>query len=392
MKVFRAYIKIIQKNLLLISINMLVFIGLSAAMSSSLNNNEGMNQYQSEKMKVAIINHDKNGDISSALCDYIDKNADVVEILETKEGIQDALFNRVAEYVITIPEGFSSDLLAGKDVKLDKMEIAGSFSGVYMDHMVDQFLNTVRIYSSQLGDQESLETLVDRVELDLKQSVSVEFNHENTSAGESNSIKYYFNFAVYSTMATAILGICTLVGTFNIKDIRRRNLVSPMKPMTLNLIQIAGNSLFMLVIWIVNLMVGFAIAGKTMLELKSMMMAANLFVVSFVALTMGFLVSVLIKSKNGQSAVANTVSLGFSFISGVFVPLELLGKSVKIIASFTPTYWYVKVNNEIANLAHYAPDDMKNIFYWIGIEILFGVAFLTLAMIISKQKSLGEKA
>lgn len=43
-----------------------------------------------------------------------------------------------------------------------------------------------------------------------------------------------------------------------------------------------------------------------------------------------------------QNAIVNTVSLGSSFLCGVFVQQELLGETVPSIARFLPAYWYVK--------------------------------------------------
>lgn len=48
--------------------------------------------------------------------------------------------------------------------------------------------------------------------------------------------------------------------------------------------------------------------------------------------------SIPVKSRGAMSAAANVFALGTSFLSGVFVPQELLGSNVLTIASFTPTY------------------------------------------------------
>jgi len=49
-----------------------------------------------------------------------------------------------------------------------------------------------------------------------------------------------------------------------------------------------------------------------------------------------------------MSAAANVFSLGSCFISGVFVPQDLMSNTVLKIASFTPNYWFVKANNSIS--------------------------------------------
>lgn len=87
-----------------------------------------------------------------------------------------------------------------------------------------------------------------------------------------------------------------------------------------------------------------------------------------------------------MSAAANVFSLGTCFISGVFVPQALLGKTVLTIASFTPTYWYVKSNNDIANMVNFKIEKLMPIFVNMLIIIGFAVAVLAVTLVVIKQK------
>ena len=164
-----------------------------------------------------------------------------------------------------------------------------------------------------------------------------------------------------------------------------------MRPGFLNAVQLLGNSLLVICVWIVNMIVGILLYGEAMFQPKHMLMSVNLLIGGFVALALGFLVSSVVRGRNAQSAIANTLSLGLSFISGVFVPLEILGDGVKTIASFTPVYWFVKVNEAIAKLSELHVNQMGNVFRWTGIQILFGVAFLTIALVVFRQRSMGDR-
>ena len=72
------------------------------------------------------------------------------------------------------------------------------------------------------------------------------------------------------------------------------------------------------------------------------MLAANALCYALVCLSLAFMFSYLIKSHNVQSAVANLVTISLSFLSGVFVPVELLGEGIRRLSIFLPTYWYVR--------------------------------------------------
>ena len=56
-----------------------------------------------------------------------------------------------------------------------------------------------------------------------------------------------------------------------------------------------------------------------------------------------FLMAVISKSEAMNSVLTNIISIGFAFISGVFVPLNLLPGFVQKIALISPMYWYGKV-------------------------------------------------
>ena len=91
-----------------------------------------------------------------------------------------------------------------------------------------------------------------------------------------------------------------------------------------------------------------------------------------------------------MSAASNVVSLGCCFISGVFVPQQYLGKTVLSIASFNPTYWYVKANNEISALVNFSKENLMPIFMSMAIILCFAIAIFAITLVIIKQKRLSN--
>ena len=73
------------------------------------------------------------------------------------------------------------------------------------------------------------------------------------------------------------------------------------------------------------------------------------------------------------------VSLGTAFVSGVFVPQELLGEKVLAMAKFFPMYYYVRINNMKAGSAM----DMS---YGLRMQLLFGAIFLLTGLGFSRAK------
>jgi ABC-2 type transport system permease protein len=92
------------------------------------------------------------------------------------------------------------------------------------------------------------------------------------------------------------------------------------------------------------------------------------------------------RSRNVQNGVTNVISLGLSFFSGIFVPLDQMTDSVLSVARFTPTYWYVKNTDDIASLSSFTSASLSPIFISMLIQLGFAVAFLGVALVIAKQK------
>ena len=139
MKQFELFFKIIKKNALQFVIYMFILVAFSGLMT--LSDSDKKEAFQIANIKIGVINHDKDGVISRGIVDYVKENAEYVEIEEEEESIQDALFFRSAEYIIVIPKDFTQDMIEGREVKLEKIQIPGSYSAVYMDTKINQYLN-----------------------------------------------------------------------------------------------------------------------------------------------------------------------------------------------------------------------------------------------------------
>ncbi len=68
-----------------------------------------------------------------------------------------------------------------------------------------------------------------------------------------------------------------------------------------------------------------------------------------VALSLAYLVGILAKNSSMLNGIVNVISLGMSFLCGVFIPLEYMSGSVRKAAMFLPVYWYEKANDLLAD-------------------------------------------
>ena len=79
-------------------------------------------------------------------------------------------------------------------------------------------------------------------------------------------------------------------------------------------------------------------------------------------------------------------SLGFCFLGGIFVPLEMLTGVVRRIGQFFPTYWYAQ-NISILSFNETLTDSLRTtLFQGMGIQLLFALACVAVALAIGRAR------
>ena len=389
MQVYKAYFKIIKKNIGQLSIYLIIFL-LFAIIFGKVSTSPKDTDFESTKVNISIINKDENSKLISGLRDYLKENANIVDVGTSKEDLQDALFFREAEYIITIPKGFTKEILKGnKDINIEKTVIPNSTSEIYMDNLINRYLNTVKMYTSTI-DNISQAKLVSNVNKDLSHTTDVKIKTYDNDYSNNASCANYYNFFAYSMFAVLILGISLVMISFNNKDLKRRNLASSLSMKNMNIQMVFANITYAVVVWFVMIIASFIMFKNYMFTINGLLSILNSFVFTLAALSISILISNLVTSRNALSAVVNVIALGSCFISGVFVPQQYLGDTVLSIAKFNPTYWYVKANDDIAILVNYSNENMRPIFMSMIIVLGFALAVYAVTLVVIKQKRLSN--
>jgi len=385
MQVYKAYYKIIKKHMVSMLIYFGVFVVVALIVTGSLNGRTA-GAFAGTKSKLAFISGEKDSPLVDGLRDYLSGNAQIIDIPDDMEIIRDALFFGRIEYVLRVPEGFRQSFLSGKnDVEPQKTVAAETAGSVNLDLLINKYLGIAELYAKNVpGITES--DIVRNVRKDLDVSVKVDYKTYNKPS-DMTELSYYFQFIAYSILAILIMGITSIMMAFNETDLSNRNLCSPMSPARMNLQIVLGNVTFALAVWAALCALVFIMHGNVVLNAAIALLCINALVFAFVSLSIGFLAGKFIKSHGAQAAVANVISLGISFLSGVFVEQELLGKTVLAIASFTPGYWYIRSVNEIKNMVAFSAQNIVPVICNILIQLGFAVAFIIIALVVTKQKN-----
>ena len=145
MTVYKTFFKIVNKykfNILLYTAMLIIFAGFN--MQTSQNS---MSFVQS-KPDILIVNNDKEQKITNNLVSYIESNCNIVDIEDTEDARNDALFYRDVDYIIYIPENYSRDFLNGANPEID-IKSTGSVESSYAEMILTRYVKIANYISKR---------------------------------------------------------------------------------------------------------------------------------------------------------------------------------------------------------------------------------------------------
>ncbi|MDF1495425.1 ABC transporter permease [Caproiciproducens sp. CPB-2] len=387
MPVFKLCMKIIQKNLSSMMIYVAVFLAVSTLLSlnSSKVRETGFSQ---EKTDIAFLSEEDSPLIDGFQAELA-KTASFVEVPDETEKLQDALFFRSVSYILRIPKGFTQSFMRGEDVRIEKTTVPNSVSNAYIDLNINQYFNTAALYVKTVPGI-TQEDLVRHLKADMEINTPVAMKADAQPDTDNGFSEYFFNYLAYALSSVLVLGVSAIMLVFNDRDLSRRNFCSPLSAGKINFQFILANLVFTVACWAVMVGFCFLLDYRNIMTRNTAYLVLNSFVFTLSMSGISFLIGNLLKERGAISAVCNVVSLGPCFISGVFVPQELLNSTVLKIASFTPTYWYVKANNRISSLASFSFSSLSEVYTAMLIEAGFAVAFFAVSMVVGKKKRMSS--
>lgn len=168
---------------------------------------------------------------------------------------------------------------------------------------------------------------------------------------------------------------------FNSKDIKLRTAISSISPNKKTLALFLGSTIVGIGVYVAMLILSGCFLKEFLFTEKWYLAALNLFIFSIVngALLMliaSFPSESILKSKD---VLVNIITIAFSFLGGIFVPLELLGEDVRNVGRFLPTYWYAVGLEKIE-----AGSTLSEVSSCFGMQAIFGVFCLAAGLAISR--------
>lgn len=379
MTVFKTYLKILEKNKLMLIINLAILFFISFFMLSS---SETTGNFMKEEPKILIENKD-NGEFSKAIENYMYKNSEKADVKLDEESIRDGFFYREINFSMIIPENFSEDFLKGKDPKIT-IRSSKDYLGDIGKMTLDKYLNLGKIY---LEDSDTVDELIENIEETLDRKVEIEiFNKENNKNFEKTG--EFFNFINYSILAGTVYSIGMVMASFRKKEIRKRTIVSSMDYRKLNRKLIFSNGIFAISIWALYMIFGIFFLKDKIFTEKGGLFVLNSFIFNISALCLAFLITNLFKEKEAINGMTNIIALGSSFLTGAFVPAEVLPDTALKIGKVFPSYYYINSNDIIKDLGKINLETLKPVFLNMFVILGFSLVFIIISNILSKKNQI----
>ncbi len=373
--------RIIKHNLPALGIYLIIFLGISAIFATNMSKEEDP-AFSQSKIPMTIIS-EEDSPLIQGLTEHLSHVAEFVDIDDETEVIQDALYFREVIYILRIPNGFTQNFMQGNFQTMEKTVIEDATNAYYIDLAIEQYLNTARLYVGVEDIDESL--LVNKVLDDLSEEIEVKVTTQISNQSTRNFTIQYFNYLAYGLFSILILGVAFTMFILHDTDIKNRNASSPIPIGRIVREHILANIVFAFVVYAFFLLALFVL-GVRELSVMMLMFMLNAFVFTLCALGISFVIGSLVKSKAAIHAVANVIALGLSFLSGVFVPQFLLSDSLLKVASFSPVFWYVRANETIGQMSNITADQLVIPLQSMGIQLVFAMTFLSIALVIGKRK------
>jgi len=364
---------------------MLIFAGVLFILSQESANES--KTFTDTKIRTAFINKDNGSLLSQGLYEYLNKYCEFVEVSE--ERIDDALFIREVEYVIEIDEGFEENFLSGGEALVKKQSIPDSFTSMAINGAINNYLNTAAVLKTYITFDNTTE-LVDVLKTNMALKSNVSLFDSMHSQNDNGYYETYFNYLSYVMVASFILIIGTIMATFQKLSIKRRNLVAPISIRNLNLKLLFCNGLFTTMFLVVFVILGVITSKNHVINQHLIFYGINAFAFSIVVLALSYLFGMVLNNTKLLTLVSTVVSLGFAFIGGVFVPLEMLNSSTLKIAQFVPSYWYVLSNDAIGKLSNFNWQNISEVLGYIALQLIIALVLFVVSFVYSRLRSRQE--
>lgn len=371
MKVFKLFMKMIKANSAMLILSVVLFVFFTGIMMGQ----ENQTVRSVDKINVLVRDEDQS-EYSSILASYLSDIANAKTESEYGDDLRDAIFYKEVDYIVVIPSGFGNDIKTSQ-VSLDVTDVSHSMNSMVFTQKMESYLT---ILHSNLDLNPEIETQELKLETGQLAQQQVEANIVSTTDTSSLMYPHQFGNAIYPILLTSLSVIVAVVRSVFSDKSRYRLYCAPLKTSELLVGTALGGVVLMSAFFLLQLGILRAF-GYAIFDPINRLYVLNLYLctitTTLLALAIGILVSS--KSRNVGTIIGNLVSLSSCFLTGVFIPQDVLPTYVTSVSRLLPTYWTINANTLIRSSQGAFTGEIGQVFI---IQVLYMVSFLIICALL----------
>ena len=375
MTVYKSFIKLLAKERISILLSLLVsLLPLGLIIFSET---EEQKEFQTTPLDLAVVN-ESDSELASQMIDYFEETNRVeIKNEENEKDLRQQLYVGLYDAVIKIPSDFEERLFQQEETVVEIESNLFPETRYLSFDLVNKYLRYADTFLTS-NPELTAEQLKNKISNILQKSTEVSFIGQEKINDELTN--YYPSLALLAwvIMQTSLGILGNVMLSFREEEIQSRVLVSGLSSFRYNL-----------QVFFAQITYGVGLFGISFAFLWIMLpdnlaiswgsLAGTLATYIFASLGLSFLLTQMIENRYLHRAITLVITLVLSFISGVFIPVDLLSDSMRRLASFSPMYYYYDAITKISSSAN------EVIYNW-AILFAFGVVFIFVGLVFARQK------
>ena len=385
MQIFKVFMKVLKKRIRYAMLYVGIFLGIAIPMALNSSNSGSTKEMfvKESKSKIGICIFDEDDTPESReFADYLAEKYTIKELKNDEEVVMDSLFYMSVDRVISINKGFADRLAKGEtEGIIDSRHMHESYNSMLLEQDINSYFSSVSAYIA--GGEDALTASQSAQEaLTADADVKVISFTDEGNADYPRDFAEYYRYMAYILIAAVIGTLCPVLMAMNNKEIRYRTNCSSLDSSSYTKQVLLGSAVFVIGVWLIFVIAGMILYGGVY-KGRAWLAVLNSFIYTLVAGSITVFLSAFVNNMDIINFINQAVSLGMSFMCGVFVEQELLGAGVLSAARFMPAFWYIKANMMLDGTETF---DSTKLMQYMLIEAAFAVVMALLTIVVSKAR------
>lgn len=342
--------------------------------------------YGRARAAMAVIDRD-GSTLSAGLAAYLAGTQDLVDVSDEELALQDALAKGLVDVVIIVPEGYEDKLLEAARNGGELPELTVSYGGYTQTAALaeEDALRwpTLAAAAAALEPKASAAQVADRATGAAAERASVEVADLGISRGAAYPLQMQLSFSTYSITCSIVVCAGLVLSRFGEPRLKSRMRAAPVRPGRLSAGALGACAVLTLGVWAANAVIAILATGVLAADVSLANVGLALAAVlayALVALAAAFFLTQLGLGESALNAVGNIVGMAMSFMGGAWVPVEMLGDTMRHLARCTPTFWTNAAVTAALSAPSITPEVLAQVGMGVGVTALFATALLAMGL------------